>query len=170
MFQFARFASGPYEFGVRILRHDPEGVPPFGNPRIEACVPLPEAYRSLPRPSSPPGAKASTTVPLVAYRALTMALSCSSLSTCLSRFFLEIHSLSSLLKTQRPLQRLRERNSKKTESNSHSSSIIRRKTPDSIFKELASQGDAKIYIRLQIHGRHLENRTAKATQVRLVFE
>ena len=84
MFQFARFASGPYEFGVRILRHDPEGVPPFGNPRIEACVPLPEAYRSLPRPSSAPGAKASTAVPLVAYRALTMALSCSSLSTCLS--------------------------------------------------------------------------------------
>ena len=79
MFQFARFASGPYEFGVRILRHDPEGVPPFGNPRIEACVPLPGAYRSLPRPSSPPGAKASTAVPLVAYRALTMALSCSSL-------------------------------------------------------------------------------------------
>ena len=60
MFQFARFASGPYVFGVRILRHDPEGVPPFGNPRIEACVPLPEAYRSLPRPSSPLGAKAST--------------------------------------------------------------------------------------------------------------
>ena len=87
MFQFARFASGPYEFGVRILRHDPEGVPPFGNPRIEACVPLPEAYRSLPRPSSPPGAKASTTVPLVAYRALTMALSCSSRFHCLSRFF-----------------------------------------------------------------------------------
>ena len=24
---------------------------PIGNPRIKACVPLPEAYRSLPRPS-----------------------------------------------------------------------------------------------------------------------
>ncbi len=34
-------------------------VAPFGNPRIIACVPLPEAYRSLPRPSSPVGAKAS---------------------------------------------------------------------------------------------------------------
>ena len=28
-------------------------VPPFGNPRIKACLRLPEAYRSLPRPSSP---------------------------------------------------------------------------------------------------------------------
>jgi hypothetical protein len=63
-----------FDFGVRILRHDPEGVSPFGDPRIEACVPLPGAYRSLPRPSSPPGAKASTAMPLVAYRALTMAL------------------------------------------------------------------------------------------------
>ena len=92
MFQFARFASGPYEFGVRILRHDPEGVPPFGNPRIEACVPLPEAYRSLPRPSSPPGAKASTAKPLVAYRALTMALN------SLSLFSFSFSRLDSLVK------------------------------------------------------------------------
>jgi hypothetical protein len=94
MFQFPRFASGPYlVFGVRILRNDPEGVSPFGDPRIEACVPLPGAYRSLPRPSSPPGAKASTAMPLVAYRALTMALN--SLSTLVlhfpasSRFFFQ---------------------------------------------------------------------------------
>jgi hypothetical protein len=33
-------------------------VSPFGNPRINACLQLPEAYRSLPRPSSAPGAKA----------------------------------------------------------------------------------------------------------------
>ena len=38
-------------------------VSPFGNPRINACVRLPEAYRSLPRPSSPAGAKASTAYP-----------------------------------------------------------------------------------------------------------
>jgi hypothetical protein len=63
MFQFPRLASAPYLFGLRILRHNPQGVPPFGHPRIEACVPLPEAYRSLPRPSSPPGAKASTVSP-----------------------------------------------------------------------------------------------------------
>ncbi len=35
-------------------------VSPFGNLRIKACVPLPEAYRSLLRPSSPDVAKAST--------------------------------------------------------------------------------------------------------------
>ena len=33
-------------------------VAPFGNLRIKACVPLPEAYRSLLRPSSPDDAKA----------------------------------------------------------------------------------------------------------------
>ena len=34
-------------------------VAPFGNLRIKACVPLPEAYRSLLRPSSSDNAKAS---------------------------------------------------------------------------------------------------------------
>jgi hypothetical protein len=38
-------------------------VSPFGNLRIKACLRLPEAYRSLPRPSSPAGAKASTVRP-----------------------------------------------------------------------------------------------------------
>ena len=35
----------------------------FGDPRIDACLQLPEAYRSLPRPSSPLSAKASTVHP-----------------------------------------------------------------------------------------------------------
>ena len=35
-------------------------VSPFGNPRINAYVPLPVAYRSLSRPSSAPDAKAFT--------------------------------------------------------------------------------------------------------------
>ena len=35
-------------------------VSPFGNPRIKVCCRLPEAYRRLPRPSSPSAAKAST--------------------------------------------------------------------------------------------------------------
>ena len=39
--------------GVLLLR-----VSPFGNPRIEAYVRLPVAYRSLSRPSSAPDAKA----------------------------------------------------------------------------------------------------------------
>ena len=34
-------------------------VSPFGYLRIKACVPLPEAFRSLLRPSSPDDAKAS---------------------------------------------------------------------------------------------------------------
>ena len=41
----------------------PRRIAPFGNPRIKVCLPLPEAYRSLPRPSSPDGAKASVVRP-----------------------------------------------------------------------------------------------------------
>ena len=46
-------------------------VPPFGHPRINGRSRLPAAFRSLPRPSSPPGAKASPVrlTVLVAYRA-----------------------------------------------------------------------------------------------------
>ena len=48
-------------------RDTPKGwVAPFGHPRINACSRLPVAFRSVPRPSSPPGAKASTECP---YRA-----------------------------------------------------------------------------------------------------
>lgn len=46
-------------------RNDPMGrVSPFGNPRIKICSQFPEAYRRVPRPSSPFGAKASTKCPL----------------------------------------------------------------------------------------------------------
>ena len=38
-------------------------VSPFGHPRIEACVRLPEAFRSLPRPSSAQSTEASTIRP-----------------------------------------------------------------------------------------------------------
>ena len=38
-------------------------VSPFGNPRIKECWPLPAAYRSLLRPSSPLSAKASSECP-----------------------------------------------------------------------------------------------------------
>ena len=41
-------------------------VAPFGHPRIKACSRLPMAFRSVPRPSSPPGAKASTECPSLA--------------------------------------------------------------------------------------------------------
>ena len=51
-------------------------VSPFGHPRIIGRSRLPAAFRSLPRPSSPPGAKASPVrlVVLVAYRASPAAL------------------------------------------------------------------------------------------------
>ena len=38
-------------------------VAPFGNPRLNGYLPLPAAYRSLSRPSSPPRAKASFMCP-----------------------------------------------------------------------------------------------------------
>ncbi len=38
-------------------------VPPFGNPRVKACLQLTGAYRSSLRPSSPTDAKASTICP-----------------------------------------------------------------------------------------------------------
>ncbi len=38
-------------------------VAPFGDPWIKACSQLPKAFRSVPRPSSPLGAKASTRCP-----------------------------------------------------------------------------------------------------------
>ena len=46
-----------------IPRHDSRWVAPFGHLRIEACLQLTEAFRSLPRPSSTSGAKAFTVHP-----------------------------------------------------------------------------------------------------------
>ena len=46
-----------------IWRHNPPGVSPFGHPRIKAYLRLPEAYRSLSRPSSTSSAKAFTVRP-----------------------------------------------------------------------------------------------------------
>ena len=48
MFQFPAFApslDGDTPSACRVA--------PFGNHRIKACLQLPDAYRSLPRPSSP---------------------------------------------------------------------------------------------------------------------
>jgi hypothetical protein len=57
MFQFPGFASLRREMtSVTTGR-----VAPFGHLGIIACVPLPRASRSLPRPSSPPCAQASPT-------------------------------------------------------------------------------------------------------------
>ena len=81
MFQFPRLAFVPYFIQEQILRirnQKPEiealrpqllitdfwkWVSPFGNSRIKACSRLPMTYRSVPRPSSPLSAKASTEYP-----------------------------------------------------------------------------------------------------------
>ena len=63
MFQFAGFASAPYVFRCGY----PLGwVAPFGDPGINDRSHLPRAFRSVPRPSSPLSAKASTRCPYFA--------------------------------------------------------------------------------------------------------
>ena len=59
MFQFPGFA-----LRLRgVTRVAPRRVAPFGNPGITGSLHLPQAYRSLARPSSPPCAQASTVRP-----------------------------------------------------------------------------------------------------------
>ena len=60
MFQFPGFATRTYEFSAG---YPCRWVAPFGDPRIKGCSPLRAAYRSVPRPSSPLSAKASTRCP-----------------------------------------------------------------------------------------------------------
>jgi hypothetical protein len=57
MFQFPGFASR----SLGMTGCNTRRVAPFGHLRITACVPLPGASRSLPRPSSPLCAQASPT-------------------------------------------------------------------------------------------------------------
>ena len=64
MFQFAGFASCAYEFSCRIPVAG--WVAPFGDPGINDRSHLPRAFRSVPRPSSPLSAKASTRCPYFA--------------------------------------------------------------------------------------------------------
>ena len=59
MFQFPAFAAA----AMPRLPGDARGVAPFGHRRITGCMRLPAAFRSLPRPSSPPIAKVSTLRP-----------------------------------------------------------------------------------------------------------
>ena len=63
-FTLPRSLPRAYVFSPRILRHYSEQVSLFGNPRVNAYLQLTGAYRSLSRPSSPLGAKASTVRPL----------------------------------------------------------------------------------------------------------
>jgi hypothetical protein len=57
------FALMRYLIHTPITEHYLCWVFPFGHLRIKACLQLPEAFRSLPRPSSPINAKASTVRP-----------------------------------------------------------------------------------------------------------
>ena len=66
MFHFSRFRLIRLCIQRMILRYNPQGVPPFGCPRIKVCLRLPGAYRRLPRPSSPTRAKSPTRKLLVA--------------------------------------------------------------------------------------------------------
>jgi hypothetical protein len=70
MFQFAGFASTLLQRPIPLARW----VSPFGNLRITGCSPLPEAYRRVPRPSSPLGTKASTKCPSDRSRALPIPM------------------------------------------------------------------------------------------------
>ena len=63
MVQFPPFALTGLYIQPAVAGHDPGWVSPFGNSRINACLQLPETYRSLPRPSSPSGTKASPVRP-----------------------------------------------------------------------------------------------------------
>ena len=70
MFQFAGFASCTYGFSTGY----PCGwVAPFGDPGITDRSHLPRAFRSVPRPSSPLSAKASTRCPYLRLKLMNTA-------------------------------------------------------------------------------------------------
>ena len=58
MFQFRAFPSHTYLIQYEIHGYYTVCVTTFGNLRLNAYLQLPEAYRSLSRPSSAPDAKA----------------------------------------------------------------------------------------------------------------
>jgi hypothetical protein len=65
MFQFPRFPSPDLCVQSGDAAGSPQRVSPFGYPRIDACTRLPEAFRSVPRPSSAFGAIGIHRKPLV---------------------------------------------------------------------------------------------------------
>ena len=69
MFQFSGFTTCVYTSSTC-------RVAPFGHQRIIGRLHLPVAFRSLPRPSSPPGAKASPIRPYFASNSLIKSLPC----------------------------------------------------------------------------------------------
>ena len=63
MFQFAGLPQAGLCIQPAVTGHYPGRVSPFGHFRIKVCSRLPGTFRSLPRPSSALGAKASTARP-----------------------------------------------------------------------------------------------------------
>jgi hypothetical protein len=63
MVHFPGFARAHLWIRWAVSRFKAGWVAPFGDPRVKACLRLSGAYRSLPRPSSPASAKASTMRP-----------------------------------------------------------------------------------------------------------
>ena len=63
MFQFPRLPLPSLCVQLGVMGNDSHRVHPFGDLRVKGYVPLTAAYRSLSRPSSAPGAKASTLCP-----------------------------------------------------------------------------------------------------------
>ena len=76
MFQFPGLPSHRLCIYLWILKHYLKCVPAFGNLRIIGYLLLPAAYRSLSRPSSAPGAKASALCSLLLDLLLVFSLSC----------------------------------------------------------------------------------------------
>ena len=70
MFHFPRCRSENLCIRLSVMHDEMHRVAPFGNPRIKGYVPLPAAYRSLSRPSSPRDAKASVVRPYTLGRRL----------------------------------------------------------------------------------------------------
>ena len=63
MFHFPEFAPYSYEFTAQFYDLRRKGLPHSEIPGSKPARQLPEAYRSLPRPSSLASAKASTVCP-----------------------------------------------------------------------------------------------------------
>ena len=63
MFHFPALSLATLYIQIAVIQHYLDWVVPFGNLRVNGCLHLPEAYRSLPRPSSTSYAKASTVRP-----------------------------------------------------------------------------------------------------------
>ena len=68
MFHFPGFRPSGLCVQPEVTGRNPRRIAPFGHPGINVCLPLPRAFRSLPRPSSPCDAKASTVRPFALVR------------------------------------------------------------------------------------------------------